>query len=138
MHKKSQKFRAFPVFSVIKQRDFQFDNIAEIIDHIPIATVQIIELVTPLGSQLYCLYKSLIKYSPANVYDQFVAHNFTKDFGRKYGLKIGTFSVAPFNFVAPPFFIRIVQRPFQVCFNISFPIFGTKTFSYLIINNIYR
>ena len=49
MHKKSQKFRAFPVFSVIKQRNSPFDNIAEIIDHIPVATVQIIELVAPLG-----------------------------------------------------------------------------------------
>ena len=50
MHKKSQNFRAFPVFLVIKQRNSPFDNIAEIIDHIPVATVQIIELVTPLGS----------------------------------------------------------------------------------------
>ena len=56
MHKKFQKFRAFPVFSVFKQRNSSFDNIAEKIDHIPVATVQIIELVTPLGSQLYCLF----------------------------------------------------------------------------------
>ena len=81
MHKKSQKFCAFPVFSVIKQRNYPFDNIAEIIDHIPVATVQIIELVAPLRSQLYCLFKSLLKYSLVNVYDQLVAHNFTKDFG---------------------------------------------------------
>ena len=80
MPKKSQMFRAFPVFSVIKQRNSPFDNIAEIIDHLPVATVQIIELVTPLGSQLYCLFKSLLKYSLVNVYDQLVVHNFTKDF----------------------------------------------------------
>ena len=57
MYKKSQKFHAFPVFSVIKQRNSPFDNIAEIIDHIPVTTVQIIELVTPLRSLLYCLFK---------------------------------------------------------------------------------
>ena len=91
MHKKSQNFCAFPVFSVIKQRNSPFDNIVEIIDHLPVATVQIIELVTPLGSQLYCLFKSLLKYSLVNVYDELVAHNFTKDFGRKYGLKIESF-----------------------------------------------
>ena len=81
MYKKFQKFCAFPLFSVIKQRNSQFANIAEIIDHIPVATVQIIELVTPLESQLYCLFKSLLKYSLVNVYDQLVAYNFTKDFG---------------------------------------------------------
>ena len=81
MHKKSQNFRAFPVSLVIKQRNSPFDNIAEIIDHLPVATVQIIELVTPLGSQLYCLFKSLLKYSFVNVYDQLLVHNFTKDFG---------------------------------------------------------
>ena len=81
MHKKSQNFRAFPVFSVIKKRNSSFDNIAEIIDHIPVATLQIIELVSPLGNQLYCLFKSLLKYSLVNVYDQLFAHNFTKDFG---------------------------------------------------------
>ena len=91
MHKKSQKFRAFPVFSVIKQRNYPFDNIAKIINHIPVATVQIIELVTPFRSQLYCFFKSLLKYSIVNVYDQLVAHNFTKDFGWKYGLKIESF-----------------------------------------------
>ena len=81
MHKKSQNFRAFPVSSVIKQRNSPFDNIAEIIDHLPVATVRIIELRTPLGSQLYCLFKTLLKYSLVNVYDQLVVHNFTKDFG---------------------------------------------------------
>ena len=30
MHKKFQNFRSFPVFSVIKQRNSPFDNIAEI------------------------------------------------------------------------------------------------------------
>ena len=79
MHKKSQNFCAFPVFSVIKQRNYLFDNISKIINHIPVATVQIIELVTPFRSQLYCLFKSLLKYSIVNVYDQLVAHNFTKD-----------------------------------------------------------
>ena len=69
MYKKSQKFCAFPLFSVIKQRNSQFANIAEIIDHIPVATVQIIELVTPLESKLYCVFKSLLKYSLVNVYD---------------------------------------------------------------------
>ena len=81
MHKKSQNFRAFPVFLIIKQRNSPFDNIAEIIDHIPVATIQIIELVAPLESQLYCLFKFLLKYSLVNVYDQLVVHNFTKDFG---------------------------------------------------------
>ena len=81
MYKRSQNFRAFPVFSVIKQRNSPFDNIAEIIDHIPVATVQIIELVTPLESLLYCHFKFLLKYSLVSVYDQLVSLNFSKDFG---------------------------------------------------------
>ena len=66
--KKSQNLFAFPVSSVIKQINYPFDKIAEIIDHLPVATVHIIELVIPLGSQLYCLFKSLLKHSFINIY----------------------------------------------------------------------
>ena len=50
MHKNAQNFFEFPVLSVIKQRNSPLDKIAEIIDHLPDATEQIMELVTPLGS----------------------------------------------------------------------------------------
>ena len=67
IHKKSQNFEKFPVLFVINDINSPLDNIAEIIDHLPVKTVLIIGLVIPLGSQQYSLFKSRLKYSFINI-----------------------------------------------------------------------
>ena len=110
MHKNSQNFFEFPVSSVIKQRNSPLDKIAEIIDHLPNATVQIMKLVTPLGSQLYCRFKSLLKYSFINAINKFVAHNLIKYFWWKYWLKIFCSLTSSFKSCSSSLFIWIFQR----------------------------
>ena len=53
INKNSQNFVAVPVSLTISKINSPFDNTVEIIEHLPVATILIIELVNPLGSQLY-------------------------------------------------------------------------------------
>ena len=72
IHKNLQNLFESPVSSTIKDRNSLFYKIQEIIDHLPVIVGQTTELVTPFVSQLYCLFKFLLKYSFININNQFV------------------------------------------------------------------
>ena len=53
INRNSQNFVAVQVSLTISKINYPFDNTAEVIEHLPVATIQTIELVNPLGNQLY-------------------------------------------------------------------------------------